>query len=315
VLAKQTGLILLAAFALLGLKHLGPKRTLLISGLVLAAVFPFYLFDYFALQGGQTQGMSLIAFKAGGIGSPFNAPGHFLDQLLVNLDQLTRQITRQLLGVFRVSPFLQVFTQQPVQGFQLDFGGISWLGWLLGVLAGLGLIVGFTQFSGILSVYLSLYVLAFVMMPLSTADLLPVLPLFLFSIYRGVTQLCRWLQNLSLPFAPALGPVLTTVILLTSIGNHLAMAQTHGKGDFAAIPPVLSEVIPAPHRLAPEPEPKKADSWFSPQEVFKPILSLFQREPQPERPMTGFTQVRRNSVVHVPTLEEGDPSAGYQKFY
>ena len=231
ILSWQVGYLLLLAFTCVMLKRFGLKKSLQVTAGIMLCISPFIARDlFYVVRSPQeyTQSTQSImqSVKQEGL---IETVGVYADHIMLNL-------ARNAIGELNLTS-LDRIAQSPTTNTpnRIGFTEKVWVRWLIGIVATVGAVYGLSQYTGIGSIYLCVYVItAMAVLPSAGLTLAPLLPLLLFYLYGGLLRTGQWMAHLEMPLISRIAtPVLTVWILLCTLTNLIGHSNASSGRQFA----------------------------------------------------------------------------------
>jgi hypothetical protein len=222
ILSWQVGYLLMLAFMVVMLKRFGLKKSLQVTAGIMLCISPFIARDiFYVVRSPQeyTQSSTYImqSVRRHGI---FKTVGVYADNIMLNL-------ARNAIGELNLSSLDRIAqTPRTTTPNRIGLTEKVWVRWLVGIVATVGAIYGLSQYTGVGSIYMCIYVItAMALLPSAGLTLAPLLPLLLFYLYCGLIRTGQWMHRLDMPLLTRIAaPVLTVWILLCTLTNLLSHA-------------------------------------------------------------------------------------------
>lgn len=225
ILSWQVGYLMLLAFMVVMLKRFGLKKSLQVTAGIMLCISPFIGRDLFYVVRSPQEYTASTA----SIMRSFHDRG-FFNTVGVYADNITLNIARNAIGDLNLSSLDRLAqTPRATEPDHMSLMEKPWLRWLIGFVATVGAIYGLSQYTGIGSIYMCLYVItAMALLPSAGLTLAPVLPLLLFYLYCGLLRTGQWMHRLDMPLLTRVAaPVLTVWILLCTLTSHISHVNGH----------------------------------------------------------------------------------------
>jgi hypothetical protein len=143
-------------------------------------------------------------------------------------NNVTHTLATQTVGDILLDPFEQN-DRNPYISRKTTLMKRPWVRWVIGFVALVGAFYGLKQYTGLGSIYLSVYVIsALVLLPRGfNPGIAPVLPLLLFYLYYGLMYTGNWMKQIEMPLlSKVIPPAITVWILLCTLSNHIGLAKS-----------------------------------------------------------------------------------------
>ncbi len=247
ILSWQVGYLLLLAFTCVMLKRFGLKKSLQVTSGIMLCISPFIARDvFYVVRSPQeyTQSTQSImqSVKQEGL---IETVGVYADHIMLNL-------ARNAIGDLNLSSLDRIAqTPSATTPNRIGLTEKVWLRWLIGIVATVGTIYGLSQYTGIGSIYMCIYVItAMAVLPSAGLVLSPLLPLLLFYLYGGMIRTGEWMARLDMPLISRIAsPVLTVWILLCTLTNLISYGSSSAgrpAAETARPPKVMYMSTPEP---------------------------------------------------------------------
>ena len=229
ILSWQVGYLLVLAFMCVVLKRFGLKRSFQVTAAIMLFISPFIGRDiFYAVRSPQeyTASANSIIRSVHEQGL-FRTVGLYADSIMLNL-------TRNAIGDLNLSSIDRI-AQAPrtITPNHVGFTEKAWLRWLIGTVAIVGAFYGLSQYTGVGTFYLCIYVVtSMALLPSANLPIGLVIPFLIFYLYCGMLKMGEWMARLDMPLLTRIAiPVLTVWMMLCTLSSHLGRM-----GDHSSIP-------------------------------------------------------------------------------
>ncbi|MEM0951239.1 MAG: hypothetical protein AAGI66_03735 [Cyanobacteria bacterium P01_H01_bin.74] len=225
ILSWQVGYFLLLGFFIVCWRRFGFQKGLMVLSVILLSISPFIARDIYWV----VKQPKVLLSPSLELVNTVEKKGP-LKTLQLYADSVTQNLTATAIGDVDLDALHATGRHSTPFGHSVNLFEKPWVRWAVSVIAVIGAVFGLVQYTGLGSMYLSIYVIATLILLPKTFGLsiAPVLPLLFFYLYYGLIHTGQWMARLEMPLLSRIAPpVLSVWILVSTLSHHIGFAK-HG---------------------------------------------------------------------------------------